>query len=206
MRDSKKTTPRTRKGVKPTLIGYQRVSTDDQKLELQRDALTAAGVHPDRIYEDKLSGAKADRPGLEHAMRACREGDVLVVWRLDRLARSLKDLITMAEQLEERGVGLRSVHENIDTTSASGKLFFHMMGALAEFERNLIRERTKAGLLAAKRRGRLPGRKRSFNDTQKKAADALLKAGDLTVDEICAQLKVSPATFYRYFPGGRSSL
>lgn len=203
-----KATPRGKKTTvgKATLVGYQRVSTDDQKLELQHDALTAAGVHPDRIYEDRLSGAKTDRPGLEHASRACRKGDILVVWRLDRLGRSLKDLIAIVERLEGRGVGLRSVHENIDTTTASGRLFFHIMGALAEFERNLIRERTKAGLMAAKRRGRKPGRKRRFGDTQMKAARALLQAGDLTVTEVADQLKVSPATLYRYFPGGREGL
>ena len=205
MRAAKKKVARKKKPpAGPTLIGYQRVPTDDQKLELQRDALTDAGVHPDNLYEDKMSGAKADRPGLELAIRACREGDVLVVWRLDRLGRGLKDLIKLVERLEERSVGLRSLHESIDTTSASGRLFFHIMGSLAEFERNLIRERTKAGLMAANRRGRLPGRKRSFTETEKKAARALLDAGELTVNEICAQLKVSPATFYRYFPGGRA--
>lgn len=198
--------PKQKAPSKPTLIGYQRVSTDDQKLALQHDALTAAGVHPDRLYADKLSGAKSDRPGLENAIRACRDGDVLTVWRLDRLARSLKDLIGIVERLDARGVGLRSLQENIDTTTAPGRLFFHIMGALAEFERNLIRDRTKAGLMAAARRGRRPGRKRSFTETQKKVARALLEAGELTVGEICAQLKVSPATFYRYFPGGRTGL
>ncbi len=108
-----------------TLIGYQRVSTDDQHLHLQHDALIKAGVEPDRIYEDTLSGAKTNRPGLEHAIRAARQGDVLIVWRLDRLGRSLKDLIKLAERLEDKGVGMRSLQEQIDTTSASGKLFFH---------------------------------------------------------------------------------
>ena len=173
---------------------------------MQHDALTNSGVDPDRIYEDKLSGAQTDRPGLEHAIRACRKGDVLVVWRLDRLGRSLKDLIGIVERLEGLGVGLRSVHENIDTTTASGRLFFHIMGALSEFERNLIRERTKAGLMAAKRRGRKPGRKRRFGENQVKAAKTLLKQGELTVSEIADQLNTSPATIYRYFPGGREAL
>ena len=206
MRESKKAKPRGRKSVKHNLIGYQRVSTDDQKLELQHDALTSSGVDASRIYEDKLSGAKTDRPGLEHAIRACRKGDVLVVWRLDRLGRSLKDLIGIVERLEGLGVGLRSVHENIDTTTASRRLFFHIMGALSEFERNLIRERTKAGLMAAKRRGRKPGRKRRFGENQVKAAKTLLKQGELTVSEIADQLNTSPATIYRYFPGGREAL
>jgi DNA invertase Pin-like site-specific DNA recombinase len=131
---SKKKATRKSGGGRPTLVGYQRVSTDDQNLELQQDALLGAGVHTERIYEDMLS---TDRPGLEFAIRACREGDVLVVWRLDRLGRSLKDLIAIVERLEERRVGLRSLHENIDTTTASGRLFVHIMGALSEFEQQL---------------------------------------------------------------------
>ncbi|MBW4473572.1 MAG: recombinase family protein [Stenomitos rutilans HA7619-LM2] len=129
------------------LIGYKRVSTDDQNLNLQHDALTEARC--DRIFSDKMSGAKADRPGLKQAFEFCREGDTLVVWRLDRLGRSLKDLIALVEELESRQIGLRSLQESIDTTSSGGKLIFHMFGALAEFERNLIRERTQAGLVLA---------------------------------------------------------
>ena len=185
------------------LIGYARVSTDDQNLALQRDALLAAGVAPERLYEDRISGARADRPGLEHALKACRPGDVLVVWRLDRLARSLGDLIRIAERLEASGVGLRSLQEHIDTTSAAGKLFFHVMGALAEFERNLIRERTKAGLEAARRRGRKPGRKPKMGERELEAARTLLRESTLTVREIARQLGVSPATLYRHLPGGR---
>ncbi len=188
------------------LIGYQRVSTDDQHLHLQRDALVKAGVDPSRIYEDKLSGAKTNRPGLEHAIRAAREGDVLVVWRLDRLGRSLKDLIHIAERLEEKGVGLRSLQEQIDTTSAAGRLFFHMMGALAEFERNLIRERTRAGLDAARRRGKKPGRKRKLREQDLVAAKALLADESITVVEVAERLGVSPATLYRELPGGRSGV
>jgi len=137
-------------------IGYARVSTDDQHLELQTDALNQAGC--EKSYEDRLSGARADRPGLREALKFARRGDTITVWRLDRLSRSLKDLIEMVAQLEERGIGLMSLQESIDTTSSSGKLIFHVFGALAEFERNLIRERTQAGLAAARARGRLGGR------------------------------------------------
>ena len=137
------------------LIGYARVSTDDQNLNLQKDALTRAGC--ERILEDRQSGAKADRPGLRDALDYARDGDTLTVWRLDRLSRSLKDLIDLVSQLEARGIGLKSLHESIDTTSSSGKLIFHVFGALAEFERNLIRERTQAGLAAARARGRRGG-------------------------------------------------
>ena len=186
------------------LIGYARVSTDDQNLELQRDALLEAGC--ERIYEDTLSGARAERPGLAQATKALRSGDTLVVWRLDRLARSLKNLIALSEELDDAGVGLRSIQESIDTKSSSGKLFFHLMGALGEFERNLIRERTKAGLDAAKARGKVGGRPRSLIDADLIAAKALLGSEDLSVVEVAKRVGVSPATLYRYFPGGRSGL
>jgi DNA invertase Pin-like site-specific DNA recombinase len=124
------------------LIGYARVSTDDQNLALQRDALAAAGC--EKIYEDKTSGAKAERPGLALALEVARAGDTLIVWRLDRLGRSLKDLIALAEGLDKRGVGLKSLKEALDTTSSGGRLIFHMFAALAEFERDLVRERTQA--------------------------------------------------------------
>ena len=186
------------------LIGYARVSTDDQNLELQRDALLEAGC--ERIYEDTLSGARAERPGLAQAIKALRSGDTLVVWRLDRLARSLKNLIALSEELDDAGVGLRSIQESIDTKSSSGKLFFHLMGALGEFERNLIRERTKAGLDAARARGKVGGRPRSLIDADLIAAKALLGSEDLSVVEVAKRVGVSPATLYRYFPGGRSGL
>ena len=137
-------------------IGYARVSTDDQNLDLQLDALAKAGC--ERIFEDRMSGARAERPGLLRALDVARGDDTLVVWRLDRLGRSLKDLIRHVETMEERKIGLRSLQESIDTTTSGGRLFFHIFGALAEFERNLIRERTMAGLTAARARGRQGGR------------------------------------------------
>lgn len=136
-------------------IGYARVSTDDPNLDLQNDALKTAGC--ERIYRDKASGAKAKRPGLKRAFEDICAGDTLVVWRLDRLGRSLKDLIARAQELEQRGAGLMSLQEAIDTTSSGGRLVFHMFGALAEFKRNLLRERTQAGLKAARSGGRLGG-------------------------------------------------
>ncbi|MBW4542036.1 MAG: recombinase family protein [Myxacorys chilensis ATA2-1-KO14] len=152
-------------------IGYERVSTDDQNLALQHDALQNAGC--ERIFTDKMSGAKADRPGLKQAFSYAREGDTLVVWRLDRLGRSLKDLIALVEELESRQIGLRSLQESIDTTTSGGKLIFHMFGALAEFERNLIRERTQAGLQAARARGRQGGRQQKLTPGQIEIGRAL---------------------------------
>ncbi len=137
------------------LIGYARISTDDQTFDLQLDALKAAGCDAQRIYTDTASGAKTDRPGLTRAIDVAREGDTLVVWRLDRLGRTLPHLLQLVEELKRRGVGFRSLTESIDTTSPSGQLIFHIFGALAEFERNLIRERTQAGLAAARARGRV---------------------------------------------------
>src|ERR671938_488780 len=138
------------------LVGYARVSTQDQTLDLQLDALKKVGC--EKLYTDTASGAKADREGLEEAINYAREGDVLVVWRLDRLGRSLGHLIETITELHRRGVGFRSLTEQIDTTTPSGKLIFHVFGALAEFERDLIRERTQAGLTAARVRGRTGGR------------------------------------------------
>ena len=137
------------------LIGYARVSTEDQNLNLQRDALDQVGC--EQIFEDQFSGAKAERPSLQQALQYARAGDTILVWRLDRLSRSLKDLIEMVTLLEAKGIGLKSLQEAIDTSSSSGKLIFHIFGALAEFERNLIRERTQAGLNAARARGRKGG-------------------------------------------------
>ena len=180
-------------------IGYARISTDDQTLDLQRDALTTAGC--DRLFTDTISGATADRPGLSQALAYARSGDTLVVWRLDRLGRSLRHLIETVTDLEQRGVHFRSLTEAIDTTSPGGKLVFHIFGALAEFERDLIRERTRAGLTAARARGRTGGRPRAaaFRDPKKLALARKLYAEQQTpVATICQMLKVSRATFYRY--------
>ena len=176
-------------------IGYARVSTDDQNLSLQTDALTAANVF--RIFEDKESGAKADRPQLIAALDHLRPGDTLVVWRLDRLGRSLHDLVKIVGDLEARGVGFESLTEKIETGSASGKLIFHLFAALAEFERNLIRERTNAGLAAARARGRMGGRKPLDADALR-VLHTLRADKSLTPTKICKQMGISRTTFYRY--------
>ncbi|MGB8330438.1 MAG: recombinase family protein [Polyangiales bacterium] len=178
------------------LIGYARVSTDDQHLDLQNDALMAAGC--ERIYRDKASGAKAERPGLKRAFEDIRAGDTLVVWRLDRLGRSLKDLIRCAEDLEQRGAGLKSLHEAIDTNSSGGRLVFHLFGALAEFERNLVRERTQAGLEAARARGRLGGRRKTLDLEQRRHVVELYRSRQHTVKEICRLMGISKPTLYAY--------
>lgn len=178
------------------LVGYCRVSTDDQTLNLQKDALKKAGC--EKIFEDKMSGTKSDRPGLEEALNYVREGDVLTVWRLDRLGRDLKHLIEVVEDLQQQKVGFKSLQEQIDTTSSSGKLVFHIFCALAEFERNLIRERTNAGLAAARARGRLGGRPQKLTDKQIAIGKSLAADLNRSVTEICEILKISRPTFYRY--------
>lgn len=178
------------------LIGYARISTDDQNLALQHDALTAAGC--EKIYEDRISGARAERPGLALALEVARAGDTLIVWRLDRLGRSLKDLIAFAEQLEQRKVGLKSLKEALDTTSSGGRLIFHMFGALAEFERDLIRERTRAGLSAARARGRLGGRPKLLTPEKRKLAVQLYRAKEHSIAEICRLMGISKPTLYSY--------
>jgi DNA invertase Pin-like site-specific DNA recombinase len=187
-------------------FGYARVSTDDQKLDLQHDALIRAGVEPERIFEDCLSGMRADRPGLAAVLKAVREGDILVVWRLDRLGRSLKELIALADDLKRRGVQLRSVTEGIDTTTIGGELTFHLFDAIAQFERNLIRERTRAGLASARAKGKIGGRKPGMKVKDIAVAKALLRDGELTVHEIAERLGVGPSTLYRHLPGGRSAV
>jgi DNA invertase Pin-like site-specific DNA recombinase len=177
-------------------IGYARISTDDQNLALQRDALTAAGC--EKIYEDTKSGAKADRPGLKLALEVARAGDLLVVWRLDRLGRSLGDLIALGRTLERRGVGLKSLKEQIDTTSSGGRLVFHMFGALAEFERDLVRERTQAGLSAARARGRLGGRPKLLTPEKRRLAVQLYRAKEHSIAEICRLMGISKPTLYSY--------
>lgn len=178
------------------LIGYARISTDDQNLALQHDALTAAGC--EKIYEDRISGVGAERPGLTLALEVARAGDTLIVWRLDRLGRSLKDLITLAERLEQRQVGLKSLKETLDTTSSGGRLIFHMFGALAEFERDLIRERTQAGLSAARARGRLGGRPKLLSPDKRKLAVQLYRAKEHSIVEICRLMGISKPTLYSY--------
>ncbi len=178
------------------LVGYARVSTQDQNADLQEDALREAGC--EKVFTDKASGAQADRPQLEAALRYLREGDVLVVWRLDRLGRSLKHLITVVSDMEDRGVGFRSLTESIDTTTSPGKLIFHVFAALAEFERDLIRERTKSGLEAARARGRKGGRKPSLTPKKAQVARRMYSEGDSTVAEIAKVLGVSRATIYRH--------
>ena len=177
------------------LIGYARVSTEDQILDLQRDALREAGC--ERIFEDTAGGV-AERPNLQQALSHVRAGDTLVVWRLDRLGRSLKDLIARAESLRSESVGLKSLKEAIDTDSPTGQLVFHIFGALAEFERTLIRERTQAGLQAARARGRLGGRRKRLNAQQRAHAVQLYRSREHTVKEICSLMGISRATLYAY--------
>src|SRR6476659_9616899 len=168
------------------LVGYARVSTQEQDLALQLDALRAAGC--EKVYEEKASGAQRERPELKAALGYMRAGDTLVVWKLDRLARSLKQLIETVEGFEPRGIGLRSLTEAIDTTTAGGKLIFHIFAALAEFERGVIRERTLAGLQAARARGRLGGRPPALEAKDLAAAKALLKDPGITVAEVARHL------------------
>src|SRR5918999_546189 len=182
------------------LIGYARVSTYDQTLNLQQDALTKAGCN--KIFTDTASGAKAERKGLVEALRYIRPGDTLVVWRLDRLGRSLRDLIATMIMLEERGIGFKSLTENIDTTTSGGKLIFHIFGALAEFERNLIREQTQAGLTAARARGRKGGRPNALTARQRSVVQSLYDDSKNSIAEICGTLKISKATLYRYIKIG----
>lgn len=184
------------------LVGYARVSTRDQKPELQLDALAQAGC--EKVFEETASGAQRDRPQLQAALDYMRAGDTLVVWKLDRLARSMKQLIETVERLDEAGIGFRSVTEAIDTTTAGGKLVFHIFGALAEFERSIIRERTRAGLEAAKARGRVGGRPSKLNADDLKMARTLLAEGSMTVHDIARRLNVSPATLYRHLPAARA--
>ena len=184
------------------LIGYARVSTDDQSLSLQQDALRDAGC--ERIFEDRLSGARSNRPGLSEALEYARAGDVLVVWRLDRLSRSLKDLIEVVGRLETLDIGLKSLHESIDTSSSTGRLVFHLFGALAEFERNLIRERTRAGLQAARARGRKGGRPKALDPGRQDLAVRLYEERQYTVNRICEMMSISKPTLYKYVESARN--
>ena len=185
---------------KPMLIGYARVSTVDQNLALQRDALTEAGCA--KIFIEQMSGAVADRPALHDALEFARSGDTLIVWKLDRLARSIKQLIETIENLRVRGIGFRSLTEALDTTTAQGRLVVHRFGALAEFERSLIRERTHAGLAAARCVGRLGGRPPKLDI---EVAKAMLANPDIVVTQIAHRLGVSPSTLYRHIPAARTA-
>lgn len=185
------------------LIGYARVSKADgsQSLDLQKDALIAAGVGAEQIYSDRASGKKGDRPGFETCLKALRGGDVLVVWKLDRMGRSLNDLVKTTTMMSDRGIGLKVLTgqgAQIDTTTAAGRLVFGIFAALAEFERELIRERTIAGLKAARARGRKGGRKFALTKAQVRLAQAAMANRELSVSQLAAELNVKPVTIYRY--------
>src|SRR5512142_54232 len=183
------------------LVCYARVSTLAQTLALQQDALTKAGC--ERLFTDTASGSRTDRTGLAEALGFLRGGqDTLVVWRLDRLGRSLRHLIDTMGALQERGIGLKSVQEQIDTTTSGGKLVFHVFGALAEFERDLIRERTQAGLTAARARGRLGGRPRALDPRKVQIAQALYRDKTNAIADTCRTLHISRVTLYRYLETG----
>ncbi|MBL8668291.1 MAG: recombinase family protein [Rhodospirillales bacterium] len=186
------------------LVGYARVSTQDQNPALQLDALNGAGCG--KVFTEKASGALRERPQLKAALDYVRAGDTLVVWKLDRLARSIKQLIETVEEMGERKIGLRSLTEAIDTTTAGGKLVFHVFAALAEFERGVIRERTKAGLEAARERGKLGGRPPALKASDLAAAKAMLRDPEITVAEVAKRLGVVPSTLYRHLPKARSTV
>ncbi len=177
------------------LIGYMRVSTDSDKqnTDLQRDALLSAGIDERNIYEDKASGAKDDRIGLQHALAYCKHGDTLVVWKLDRLGRSLAHLIEIVNQLKHKGVGFRSLTEGMDTSIPSGELLFHVFGALAQFERSLIQERVNAGLAAARKRGRIGGRPRAIPQEKLDVILEALKNG-MSKAAVCRTFEVKRST------------
>lgn len=177
-------------------VGYARVSTADQHLDMQNDALKKAGC--EELYQDVVSGAKAKRPGLDSLLEYVREGDIVVVWKLDRLGRSVQHLIELIQLLDEKKVGFQSIQENIDTTTSGGKLIFHMFSALAEFERDLIRERTQAGLKAARARGRLGGRPPLLDKRQVDRMMELYNEGKSTVEEIRKIFNISRPSFYNY--------
>lgn len=186
------------------LIGYARVSTSDQELALQLDALMENGCQHDDIFVDHSSGAKAQRPGLDACLSMLEDGDILLVWRLDRLGRSMPHLVRVIETLRERGVGFRSICDGIiDTTTASGELVFNMFSALAQFEQRLIQERTRAGLTAARARGRKGGRKAlNPDDPRVQTAKAMYKNKRVAIKDICNTLRISRSTFYRFLALG----
>ncbi|MEM8969473.1 MAG: recombinase family protein [Bacteroidota bacterium] len=180
-------------------IGYARVSTKDQKLDAQIDQLTAAGA--EQVFADIASGAKSSRPELNRMKEQLRQGDTLIIQRLDRLGRSMNDLVRWVQLLDDQGVKFKSLTENIDTTTPGGRLVFHIFGALAEFERNLIRERTRSGLNAARARGRTGGRKRVLSKKQQQALKTLYDTGEHTIQELMTQYSISRATLYKVVNG-----
>lgn len=185
--------------------GYVRVSKKDQNPELQRRDLLAAGC--EKIFEERISSRKEQRPELERAMEFCREGDRLSVWKLDRLGRSIKELIELVNGLQERGVELRSLRESLDTKTPGGKLVFHVFASIAEFERDIIRERTMAGLEAARARGRKGGRKPVMDQKKIALASKLMRDRETAITEVCEAVRVSRATIYRYLhPDGTPRL
>ena len=191
-----------KKGAGGLQIGYARVSTEDQHLELQIDALEAAGC--ERVFTDKISGARAQRPGLDDALSHTREGDTLVVWKLDRLGRSVKGLVDLVAELGERRVHFQSLTDGIDTRTPAGRFFFHVMASLAQMERELIAERTRAGLAAARKAGRIGGRKRRMTESKVEAARKLLESG-VPPKDVARNLGISVPTLYRWLPAsGRS--
>ena len=186
------------------IVGYARVSTRDQSPALQLDALNAVGC--ERVFSENASGAQRDRPELKAALEYLRPGDTLVVWKLDRLARSVRQLVDTAAELQGKDIGLRVLTQQIDTTTPGGRLVFHMFAAIAEFERELMLERTHAGLAVARAAGRKGGRRPALEPSQVKAAKAMLSDPSITFQEVAAQMKVPVSTLYRHIPGGRSSL
>lgn len=180
-------------------IGYARVSTKEQNLSLQIDALTKEGCQ--KVYQEKITGTSKNRPQLEALLSQLREGDVVVIWKLDRLGRSLKDLVALVAQIQERGAGLLSLNDHINTTTPTGKLTFHLFAALAEFERDIISERTLAGLASARARGRKGGRPRGLSKKAEHTAiiaQNLYEERKLSVNQICDQLSISRRTLYKY--------
>jgi DNA invertase Pin-like site-specific DNA recombinase len=178
-------------------VGYARVSTSDQNLDLQLSALKKIGC--EKLYQDQMSGTKANRPGLEMALEVLRENDTLVVWKLDRLGRTVKGLIELVNGLEKKNIHFKSITDNVDTSTPSGRFFFHVMASLAQMERELIAERTKAGLAAAKAKGRVGGRKRKMTNSKIESAKKLLDAGILPKD-VAHDLGISIPTLYRWIP------
>ncbi len=184
------------------LVGYARVSTQEQNLDLQIDALTKEGCK--KIYEDKISGSRSERPGLIKALETLREDDTLVVWKLDRLGRSVKDLVILVTDLHNKGINFKSLTDSIDTNTPSGRFFFHMMASLAQMERELTIERTKAGLEAARKLGRKGGRKRLMTSSKVESAKKLLASG-VPPRDVAKNLGVSVPTLYRWIPAAISS-